>query len=189
MASQTIPPGLELVRDFVNTFEYDTADTPPPENEQFRAPEQLREWFSARGLIATGEPVTEADRRRAIEVREALRALLLANNGEPLDRDTVAVLNRAAEPSHLLVRFQGDGASDLAPVGAGVEAAIGRILANVVQATADGTWSRLKACSAHTCKWAFYDKSRNHSGKWCDMAVCGNRAKARSYRTRHKAET
>jgi predicted RNA-binding Zn ribbon-like protein len=49
----------------------------------------------------------------------------------------------------------------------------------------EGTWSRLKACLADTCQWAFYDQSKNRSAHWCSMAVCGNRAKARAYRNRH----
>jgi predicted RNA-binding Zn ribbon-like protein len=48
----------------------------------------------------------------------------------------------------------------------------------------DGTWARVKACRAEDCRWAFYDFSRNRSGTWCDMAVCGNRAKVRAYRAR-----
>ena len=45
-------------------------------------------------------------------------------------------------------------------------------------------WKRLKACRLHTCEWAFYDHTKNRSGAWCNMAVCGNRAKARAYRER-----
>jgi len=48
----------------------------------------------------------------------------------------------------------------------------------------DGTWARVKACVADDCQWAFYDSSRNRSGRWCDMAVCGNREKVRTYRSR-----
>jgi predicted RNA-binding Zn ribbon-like protein len=48
----------------------------------------------------------------------------------------------------------------------------------------DGTWSRMKACRNDTCHWAFYDASRNRSGKWCSMAICGNRAKVANYRER-----
>jgi predicted RNA-binding Zn ribbon-like protein len=52
---------------------------------------------------------------------------------------------------------------------------------------ANGTWERLKACALHdTCEWAFYDWSKNRSGTWCDMKVCGNRSKARAYRERQK---
>ena len=58
------------------------------------------------------------------------------------------------------------------------------MLAIVAAAQAEGTWERLKSCPATDCRWAFYDKSRNRSAVWCNMAVCGNRAKVRSYRER-----
>ena len=66
----------------------------------------------------------------------------------------------------------------------GIEAALGRILNAVFTAMADGSWLRLKACRRHSCRYVFYDGSKNHSGTWCSMAVCGNRAKAESYRRR-----
>ena len=56
----------------------------------------------------------------------------------------------------------------------------------LVEAMADGTWSRLKACSADSCQWVFYDTSKNRSGHWCSMRVCGNRAKARQFRARRR---
>ena len=51
-----------------------------------------------------------------------------------------------------------------------------------------GTWLRLKACRNYTCRWAFYDHSKNRSGHWCTMSVCGNRQKSRGYRQRHRVE-
>ena len=50
----------------------------------------------------------------------------------------------------------------------------------------DRSWPRLKACPAEDCHWAFYDHSRNRSGTWCEMGECGNRAKARRFRERHR---
>jgi predicted RNA-binding Zn ribbon-like protein len=58
------------------------------------------------------------------------------------------------------------------------------LFAAVAAAMADGSWSRLKACRRHACRWAFYDHSRNRSGTWCSMAVCGNRVKVADYRRR-----
>ena len=63
------------------------------------------------------------------------------------------------------------------------------MLAIVAAAQAEGTWERLKSCPASDCRWAFYDKSRNRSAVWCNMAVCGNRAKVRSYRERSAPPT
>ena len=175
---QEAPGELELVRQFVNTNDVEDGI------EKFASPELLRDWLSEHGFDV-GEKLTARDVAHAIEVREALRRLLLANGGEALDRDSVARLNDAAARIRLYVRFDPDGESALAAEGEGLEVAIGEILAIVHRAMENGTWPRLKACRADTCQWAFYDKSRNRSAHWCTMAVCGNRAKARSYRERH----
>jgi predicted RNA-binding Zn ribbon-like protein len=66
----------------------------------------------------------------------------------------------------------------------GIDAALARILAAAYIAMIDGTWPRLKACLDPDCGWAFYDRSRNRSGHWCDMAACGSRHKVRAYRAR-----
>jgi hypothetical protein len=60
------------------------------------------------------------------------------------------------------------------------------VAAAAVSLAVEGRWDRLKLCSMSTCRWAFYDRSRNRSGRWCEMAVCGNRAKTRSFRERHR---
>ena len=65
-----------------------------------------------------------------------------------------------------------------------VDGALGELVGIVYTAMADGSWSRLKACRSHLCKWLFYDRSRNRSAVWCSMAVCGNRTKTRAYRAR-----
>jgi predicted RNA-binding Zn ribbon-like protein len=64
------------------------------------------------------------------------------------------------------------------------ERRVARLLAVIARADAEGSWERMKICPADDCLWAFYDFSRNHSRTWCDMSVCGNRAKARTYRER-----
>ena len=56
------------------------------------------------------------------------------------------------------------------------------------RAMIDGTWSRLKVCPGHDCGWAFYDGSRNQTGRWCSMSVCGGRAKARTHYQRRRRE-
>jgi predicted RNA-binding Zn ribbon-like protein len=75
----------------------------------------------------------------------------------------------------------------LVPDAAGVDGAIARLMSVVAGAVAEGTWERLKACPRHDCFWAFYDHSKNRSGKWCSMESCGNVEKAKAYRQRHKA--
>ena len=68
----------------------------------------------------------------------------------------------------------------------GVDGALGRLLVIVYRAMETGTWPRLKACRSDTCQWAFYDHSKNRSGHWCSMAVCGSQHKARTYRERQR---
>jgi predicted RNA-binding Zn ribbon-like protein len=168
---------LELVRQFVNTRDVEEG------TDDLAGPDALRTWFEQRGFDPGRVGVTDVD--RAVELREALRALLLANGGASLDARAIETLNSIADEMHLTVRFDGSGNCGLEPAGDGSEAALGELLAIVFRAMSDGSWARLKACREDTCQWAFYDRSRNRSGTWCSMEVCGNRAKARAYRRRH----
>lgn len=174
---EAAPGALELVRAFVNTRELD------PDREELTDPGALREWLLGRGVIAP-RPLTEADLERAIEFREALRALLLANNGEPLDRDAVARLQRIASDAPVRLEIGPTGDVDMACSAEGVDSLVADVLTAIASAQETGEWERLKACSADECLWAFYDRSRNRSRHWCSMQVCGNRAKTRAYRAK-----
>jgi predicted RNA-binding Zn ribbon-like protein len=68
----------------------------------------------------------------------------------------------------------------------GFEGLRGAIASRVYNAVQNGEWRRLKACRKPTCLFAFFDKSKNGSGTWCDMAVCGNRVKAQRRRSRER---
>jgi predicted RNA-binding Zn ribbon-like protein len=68
-----------------------------------------------------------------------------------------------------------------------VNGALGVVLAITARAMVDGSWSRLKVCPGEDCGWAFYDHSRNQTGRWCSMSVCGGRAKARAHYRRRRA--
>ena len=121
-----------------------------------------------------GAPVAAVTLRRAVAVREALRSLLRANAGCELDPHAVATLEAALQWARLAVVFDERGRIAIEPGRPGVAGGVGRLLAIAGSAMADGTWERLKACRADDCGWAFYDHTRNRSGRWCSMAVCGN---------------
>lgn len=174
------PGELEVLRRFVNTYDVDDR------GDDIDTPDALREWLAARGLLARTERLDEEDVRQARSVREAIRSLLLANNGFDLDPRAVETLNNAARRAELVVTFGDAGVPQLSPVRPGFEGALGRLLGVAFSSMADGTWKRLKACAAHDCEAAFYDASKNRSGTWCDMQACGNRAKARTYRAKHR---
>lgn len=179
MASDPAPGELALVEAFVNTWNADAG------TEALPGPAELQGWLVEHDLLERDARVTAAEHRQAIEVREALRALLLQNAGLDVGPDAGAALDAAARRAKLTVRFGAGGDVRTEPEARGVAGALGRLLAAVAAAQDDGTWIRLKACLADDCQWAYYDRSRNRSAVWCDMKVCGNRQKVRSYRERH----
>jgi predicted RNA-binding Zn ribbon-like protein len=174
------PGRLHLVQRFVNTVDFEHG------REMLSEPGRLRSVLAEFGLLASGVRVTDADLRRALAVREALRALALANNGRVADRAAIDVLEQAAAAGRLVVEFDDARAARLEAAAPGVAGALGALVGIVYTAMADGTWGRLKACQRDVCRWLFYDGSRNRSARWCQMAVCGNRTKTRAYRARRR---
>jgi predicted RNA-binding Zn ribbon-like protein len=172
-------PDLALVIDFVNTLDLEAG------TDALATPAGLDGWLRSRGLPGDGDPPAgPRQHAEAIELREALRAVMVAHNGAPADERSAGVLERVAQRGALSVQFRSDGSVGLEPRATGFPATLARLLVPVAAAAADGTWERAKACRADDCRWAFYDQSRNRSARWCDMAVCGNRAKVRAYRAK-----
>jgi predicted RNA-binding Zn ribbon-like protein len=181
MTTAQEPGSLAVVRRFVNTLDVEDAV------DALADPPALGRWLRDAGLLASRARLTKYDLRRTVQVREALRVLLLANNGVAGEVEAAgAVIDAAAERARLALRFGADGAV-LRPSAGGVDAALGRIVAAVGEAMLVGTWPRLKACRAGDCTWAFWDGARNSSRTWCSMSVCGNRTKARAFRRRRAA--
>jgi predicted RNA-binding Zn ribbon-like protein len=179
-SNQVAPGPLELVRDFINTLDVEHAA------DELSSADAAAAWLRAHDLPGGEPPLERAQLARLIAVREALRELALANNsGDPAPEPALAALNDESSKAAIGLRFTGRGA-DLVTRCEGIDATIANLLAIVAEAMADDSWRRLKACSADDCRWAFYDHSRNRSGTWCEMGDCGNRAKARAYRERHR---
>jgi predicted RNA-binding Zn ribbon-like protein len=162
------PGRLELVRRFANTLDEEHG------REVLHSAAQLRKLLLELGLIDRGARVTSGDLERAHELRDTLRRLALANNGVGTDVTLEATLTVRVDDR--------DGV--LEPVERDVDGAFADLVGIVYTAMADGSWSRLKACRRDVCHWLFYDRSRNRSAVWCQMAVCGNRTKTRAYRAR-----
>ena len=174
------PGDLELVRQFINT-----ADLAPGEDELGDLA-ALRAWLRERQLIGPREDLAPGDLERALAVREALRSLLEGRSRGAVDDDALRSLNLVPAGALLRIAFDGDGMPRLEPVASGLDRAFAELYAIIRCAALDGTWARLKVCADHGCLWAFYDHSKNRSRSWCNMAVCGNRAKARHYRERKR---
>lgn len=157
------PAPLRLLQLFVNTADHENG----------------REWLPDQAALdvwlAEHELPGGAELRRARELREALRALLRANNGQARSPCAVSTVNDVAAALAI-------GLDDRGLVRISAGDALGRIVAVAVMAMLDGTWPRLKVC--RNCGWSFYDYSKNRSASWCSMQLCGNRLKTRAYRRR-----
>jgi predicted RNA-binding Zn ribbon-like protein len=170
---------LRLVQDLVNTVDRENVV------ELLEGPHGLADWLARRDLPGAAD-VTARELGRALELREALRTLLLANNGGPDDPAARAVLAAAARRGGLRAAFEPGGSARLRPSASGVDAALGTVVEVAFAAMSDGSWMRLKACPRDVCRWAFYDRSSANRATWCSMQVCGNRVKAGTYYRRRR---
>ena len=93
-------------------------------------------------------------------------------------------LKAGRDSAALVVGFDSSGQPLLLSSSTGVERLVGDLMAAAVWAQYTGIWHRLKVCASEDCRWVFYDRSSNRSGSWCEMEVCGSRAKMRAYRKR-----
>src|SRR5262245_55579840 len=153
------PGSLRLIQRFLNSHNHEF----PPEVDRLGTPERAAAWLAASRLLPPGIAVTEGERRRLVAIRDGLRTVV-AQGGPP-----PAAL---AEAVPVGVAFDREGFPALVPVGDGMVRAISGLLGACAAAALDGSWGRLKAC--RECRWAFYDRSRNRSGAWCAMRICGN---------------
>ena len=171
---------LALVEVFINTRAY------PSMPDQLGDARALGHWLTAHGLATADTLVLPSDVLVAIEVREALRALILANTtGDERPTAALEVLSRLGAQAPVHPTFDVAGVR-LESDGQGVVRALSRLLAIVAVAMIDGSWAHLKACRSEACRSAFYDATRNHSGQWCTPALCGVRERARMFRARHR---
>jgi predicted RNA-binding Zn ribbon-like protein len=186
-APDAAPPPLDLIEDFVNTRRSDGDD--------LGTPRQVAQWFGDRRLLAPGTSVGDVQGERARAVREGLRALIAENNAEPVASprpdglDPAARAGLAALTRDLPLRLDVTQVPPrLVPAAeAPFDAALATLLVTVAEAVAAGTWARLPAGLEPSCRWAYYDHSRNRRRTWCSMELCGNRAKARAAHHRRTA--
>jgi predicted RNA-binding Zn ribbon-like protein len=166
--TEPAPGRLALVERFANTLDVEHG------REALHSPERLRTLLLELGLLDRDARVTAGDLAAAHDLRDAIRALALANNGVPTD---------VALEARLVARVDDEGGV-LEPERRDAAGALAELVGIVYAAKVDGTWERLKACRRDVCHWLFYDRSRNRSAVWCSMAVCGNRTKTAAYRAR-----
>ena len=139
-----------------------------------------------RGLLEPGTRLSQAELAQALDARRGLRALLFVNNGAPPDQEAIERLNRALRVTGVFVQLGAEIDPQFKVLRRDFASALALLGTIAALAQLDGRWMRLKACRGEHCGWTFYDQSRNQSGSWCAMSICGSRAKAREYRRRRR---
>ncbi|MGE0723086.1 MAG: ABATE domain-containing protein [Alphaproteobacteria bacterium] len=185
--------GGSLALDFVNTVEL--RGDPAARGERLTDYGELGHWLAQAGLLDRIELralLAEAARRprdaaRVLDEARALREAIarLADGGGRGRRADLARLNRALGPAARLVAagpgfvWEGEGDALAAPL-----AAVAREAAALLASDRHG---RVRHCADPRCGWLFLDSGRGPGRRWCSMAGCGNRAKARRHHRRKGA--
>jgi predicted RNA-binding Zn ribbon-like protein len=181
--SKPAPGALRRVQGLINTIDRESGQ------DRLSNFDDARPWLVANGLLAKDDVPTTDELRILREVREGLRGLVIHNTGGPVpDPASVAPLRDIAAEVAVRAAVAADGTVTLIPAGDSVRARLLGLLLVVQDAQRDGTWAHLEACANDDCLWAFYDRSRNHGGTWCDMATCGNKLKNRDFRARQRSQ-
>jgi len=189
--------GGRLCLDLANTVSNRGSRSP---TDHLRSYGDLIAWATQAGAVAPGvarELVARAAARpgearqaltSVIHVRETLYRVFAAMAGRRRPRpEDVAALNeqvpaafaraRLAKADGRFVLEADAGADDLtSPLAPVIQSAIELLTSSDVE--------RLRSCAADTCEWLFLDTTKNRTRRWCDMKVCGNRAKVRRFRQR-----
>jgi len=177
------PGRLELLQRFINSYNHDL----PLEWDRIGTPKRAQAWLRQKRLVAAGDRISDVDVARLRELREAMRALAIANQGGQSGAAAADVVRRVSDVAQLSVVIDGTGRTALEPAGRGVDAAMATLLGILHEAQLTGHWSRMKGC--RQCGYAFFDRSKNRSAAWCAMSICGNRTKNRAYYRRRRTPT
>lgn len=170
---------MRLVQVLVNTFNAELGQ------DLLGTAADATRWLEAGGLLSADRPLTGAEHRGLVELREALRQVLATHTDGRADPEAASRLNAALACCRLAPAI--DPAGGVALVSADHDPfarVVGSVAIAIAEAGAVGAWERLKSCPGPLCGWAFYDRSASARSRWCSMQVCGARSKMRAYRDR-----
>ncbi|MFF4764631.1 CGNR zinc finger domain-containing protein [Streptomyces sp. NPDC001292] len=182
------PGGLAFVQDLLNTI----SAGKPRQPDLLTTADDASEWIEHAVANWSGEtnrpaPDVSLGRGDLDELRTLRRDLRLLVQSP--DRGTAAPQTSAASvlASPVTLHLDEHGHIRAEPRGTGWRRVASLTLIEVFEAQRADTWRRLKVCRNHRCEAAFYDRSRNNSGVWHDVRICGNAANLRNYRARKRA--
>ncbi|WP_067695228.1 CGNR zinc finger domain-containing protein [Nocardia jejuensis] len=168
-----------LALNFIGTLSGRRAE----QRDMVRTPAALGDWIRASGLLDRAPECDDATVGDAATLREAAyRLAQAAMAGEAFpdaDRRLVNTVARGGIPEATL---RPDGTVHHTGSAAHALAAIAR---SAVELLGGAERERIKECGREGCTRLYIDTSRGGSRRWCDMTVCGNRAKSAAFRARH----
>jgi predicted RNA-binding Zn ribbon-like protein len=190
------PLPIETAFEFLNTLELEDGALV----ERLTTLDSAGAWLAEHGVIDDARRITLLGRRppgagatldRIVRTRTALRdvAHAVAHHETP-DGDAIGEVNRAlGAKARLELVAEPEGVKlGHSHVGDAVDDVLARIAEPIVREVGGGHDRRFRVCANDTCRWLFYDESRSGQRRWCDMATCGNRAKAQRHRARQKQQ-
>jgi predicted RNA-binding Zn ribbon-like protein len=175
--AETAPGALALVQGLLNT-----RATASGANDLFDDPESaeawlasgLNQWGGLTGSTVHSIAVGTVELRALRALRHRLRSYIAGNRDGVPDVTVTIVVGP-------------DGRLRTQPTGTGIRWVESAAWGAVLTAQELGTLPRLKLCRNEVCGSAFYDRSKNSSGVWHDVHVCGNAANLRASRARRKS--
>jgi predicted RNA-binding Zn ribbon-like protein len=177
---QPAPGDLRIVQEFLNTRDIEAG------TDLLDGLQRANEWLVGQGLVTEPKAVATVEELASVtDLREALRNVLISrHDSAEVEEATRSVVSEVAAAGQISMMVDPSGTLRTVAQASGLAGALARIILTVHRAQADGQWPRLKVCSNDSCRWAFWDSSRNRSGRWCTMSLCGNQAKVAAYRDR-----
>jgi predicted RNA-binding Zn ribbon-like protein len=204
MSKTTDTPGFELIAghpalDLVNTLDW--RFRPNGAEELLESYDDLLGFMEENDLLtpkqarqlqrATGGSAGRHALEQCLELREAIAQVFYAKlDGDsplPASLKTLEHYFKAAR-SHQQLRWKKTGLQwKWAEIEDEPEIPLWLLSASAAGLMLSEDARRVRACDNLECRWLFMDTSKNHTRRWCDMKICGNRMKARRFKALHKA--
>jgi predicted RNA-binding Zn ribbon-like protein len=191
--------GGTLAFDFANTS---SGRGWPSHQENLRVAEDVVDWAEhvkllsradavwLRGMLKSDPALADLLLRRALDAREDIHAICVeiaaGRAPPPLRLDSLARAHAANLAHARLVDEGGRYVWSWEPRQWPVEALLGPIVLSALTTLTQGDLARLKRCQNEKCGWVFFDTTKNRSRRWCEMEICGNRAKQKRFAARER---
>lgn len=169
------------VLDFVSTLRARRIEEPV---EFLNSPADLDAWFVESGMLPEGTNPSDGDFAAALELREAVYALMWARlHDRPMPQEAIDAVNAVAAEAPLRPVLTTDAWASTG----NSRQALSQLAREAIEIAGGDETYLLRECGRPVCTQIYLDHSRGHRREWCSMSTCGSRMKAKAYRDRKKA--